>query len=1042
MVRAGGINLLLVFSFSLLLGSVIVHPVHAGTETLITVNATGTSEVPAISGNWIVWEDNRDSTQFKIYAYNVVTGEERVIRGDAAGEARNPRISGNTVVWQDARNGNWDIYAYDFVSGTETRITYDVSDQRAPDVSGSRIVWQDNRSGTSFDIYQNDTSTWTESLLSPGTQLSNQKFPAISGNLVVWQDYRNGAKADIFMNDTTTNTLYNLTPATLLYDQILPSISDSRVVWVNNTIATGKIGMNDTSTWVTSIVDNAPAAKFLNRPAIDGTKIVWLDSRNRTGPKYDVYLRDLSGSGQVNITTPSAQVVIVNDVNINMMGPAISGNRIVWTDIRNNVNRNIYMYTIGPTETCPVAAITMPAQTGAIPYTVHYLDASSSGTVPADHWKWEFGDGNTSTQQNPVFTYNVPGNFNVRLTINNALCRNETPVSNAYRVNVGAAPVASFTTNTTSGIVTLPVKFNDTSLAATMWNWSFGDPGNSWFNTTDPLQKNVTFLYTTSGTYTATLNASNTYGYSTATKTINALNGANANADTTITGIVIDNRFGGQFLVFDGSTLAGYANPAPGTLISPPLPGHGWQNITFLSGDATGFHDFGNGTLMGNLTSVILQTKEINLAGFSKSTGAQSSINYSITLPSYPVGGTVNTQVWEGVLPSDLSTFGYIASHSNFNAVTAVAYTTKITKTGFPVAGSARLHMSVNSSSWIAQLPGGNTHTYIERIADDGSTGEVLQARYLYTDTTKDLDYFEADSPHGTSTFGLALLSGSGNPLQLITLTVASHIAPAGNPAPENNPGTNPGSSAGHGSGSGNAQTSANAPKAPEIKAPPVDPGKTEKIYANAQGVITQATLLKSTDNLASVSLVPGVVATDSAGKPLASISLASIPPENVPGAPAGTVSPVNGLAYEITPSGATFSPAITVSFTIPQAQWGREYSVKTFDHATGTWQDLPSSFNPSTGTLTAEVTHLCCFAVFSKPFEDTSKANVPVTLKGPVSPSRSPEAPPPTTAISILGSLLVWATGLVIQNGYLISGLVALGSGLFVIIRWGLPGS
>jgi hypothetical protein len=147
-------------------------------------------------------------------------------------------------------------------------------------------------------------------------------------------------------------------------------------------------------------------------------------------------------------------------------------------------------------------------------------------------------------------------------------------------------------------------------------------------------------------------------------------------------------------------------------------------------------------------------------------------------------------------------------------------------------------------------------------------------------------------------------------------------------------------------------------------------------------------------------------------------------------------------LAYDISPGGATFSPAITLSFAIPQAQWGLEYSVKTYDRATGTWLDLPSTFNPSTGTLTAEVTHLCCFAVFSKPIEDSSKVNVPVTLKGPVSPARSPEAPPPTTAISILGSLLVWATGLVIQNGYLISGLVALGSGLFVIIRWGFPGS
>jgi PGF-CTERM protein len=35
----------------------------------------------------------------------------------------------------------------------------------------------------------------------------------------------------------------------------------------------------------------------------------------------------------------------------------------------------------------------------------------------ADSWQWDFGDGNTSTQQNPTHTYEEPGTYTVVLTV-------------------------------------------------------------------------------------------------------------------------------------------------------------------------------------------------------------------------------------------------------------------------------------------------------------------------------------------------------------------------------------------------------------------------------------------------------------------------------------------------------------------------------------------------------------------------------------------------------------------------------------------------
>jgi len=62
----------------------------------------------------------------------------------------------------------------------------------------------------------------------------------------------------------------------------------------------------------------------------------------------------------------------------------------------------------------PVAAAAFPALscTG----TVAFADAS---TFFPTSWTWEFGDGNTSTEQNPIHTYDEPGTYDVQLEVCN-----------------------------------------------------------------------------------------------------------------------------------------------------------------------------------------------------------------------------------------------------------------------------------------------------------------------------------------------------------------------------------------------------------------------------------------------------------------------------------------------------------------------------------------------------------------------------------------------------------------------------------------------
>jgi glucose/arabinose dehydrogenase len=60
-------------------------------------------------------------------------------------------------------------------------------------------------------------------------------------------------------------------------------------------------------------------------------------------------------------------------------------------------------------------AFAADATAGPAPLTVHFTDLS---TVPAPTaWLWSFGDGATSTQQNPAHTYTQDGVYNVRLSV-------------------------------------------------------------------------------------------------------------------------------------------------------------------------------------------------------------------------------------------------------------------------------------------------------------------------------------------------------------------------------------------------------------------------------------------------------------------------------------------------------------------------------------------------------------------------------------------------------------------------------------------------
>lgn len=64
----------------------------------------------------------------------------------------------------------------------------------------------------------------------------------------------------------------------------------------------------------------------------------------------------------------------------------------------------------------PVVDFTATPKSGNVPLTVNFKDQSTNN--PAS-WLWDFGDGNTSTEQDPSNIFNTMGSYNVTLTATN-----------------------------------------------------------------------------------------------------------------------------------------------------------------------------------------------------------------------------------------------------------------------------------------------------------------------------------------------------------------------------------------------------------------------------------------------------------------------------------------------------------------------------------------------------------------------------------------------------------------------------------------------
>lgn len=539
-----------------------IEPVQGDLVHICT--ASGAQGHPDIDKGRVVWEDSRDGGRY-IYRSNTFGGEEERITSEDLeyADQRYPSISGDYIVWQDWRHGNSEIYLYSPLDG-EKRITNSTSDQQMPVICGDHIVWYDTRQGRvdvclydigsgqeiylgcspviewkpalsdDYVVWEEDTGggdIWiydiqTREKRAITQNSARQTYPAISGRLIAWEDYRNGWP-DIYLFNLDADREQKITdnPAA----QVSPAISGDVLVWEDKRSGTWEIYICDLVRGTKIQMPLAPTGREQIYPAISDEQIVWQNDRDARSDIYAfAYARGMPPIAEFSVEPGAGTVPLSvafrdrsggdpntwkwdfgDEKSSNEQNPHHiynePGEYTVSLTVSNRFGSDTITKTslINATSTTEssLAHFTANVTRGAAPLRVSFNEESSGKPTS---WHWDFGDGMSSTDQNPEHTYIKSGTYNVTLTCKNAV-GSSTYTRRSY-ITVLEPLKANFSADIREGLGPLTVVFRDRSNDdVDYWEWDFGDGGSS-------NEQNPTHTYQSTGTYTVRLTATGDAG--------------------------------------------------------------------------------------------------------------------------------------------------------------------------------------------------------------------------------------------------------------------------------------------------------------------------------------------------------------------------------------------------------------------------------------------------------------------------------------------------------------------------------------------------
>ena len=145
----------------------------------------------------------------------------------------------------------------------------------------------------------------------------------------------------------------------------------------------------------------------------------------------------------------------------------------------------------------------------------------------------------------------------------------------------------------------------------------------------------------------------------------------------------------------------------------------------------------------------------------------------------------------------------------------------------------------------------------------------------------------------------------------------------------------------------------------------------TAQLPVNPTGAVEQTVTLWADDQSGYLTIDAGVVARDASGGSQETISIVAVPVTSIP--PPGSIGSIErpGMlyAFECSPDGTIFSPAITLTFVLTEEEWGaygNQAGVGWYNSESGEWKTITGVGNAEQRTITIEVSHFSTYALFA----------------------------------------------------------------------------
>ncbi len=442
----------------------------------------GTSDAAVFrpsNGNWYL-NFFKDSIVDKSFRFGTI-GDTPLV-GDWNGD-------GTTDIGVFRRStGNW------ILETTKTGVVY----KRIPfgTIGDVPVTGDWNGDGTTdIGVYRPSTGNWILETTKTGVVYKRFRFGTTADTPLVGDWNGDGTSDAAVFRLSTGNWILETTQTGVVYKRI----------HFGSSMDSPKTGI-----WITGkLVPAAPDANFTNATPRTGVVplTVQFTDVSLTNTRL-TYAWDFNNDGTVDSTAknPSFVFTTVGNYSVNLTVRNSAGSD---TEVKIN------FVTVNPPPSAPVAAFTADPVSGTAPLTVEFT-SESTGTPPLTH-AWDFGDGNTSSSENPSHVYASVGTYSVNLTVTNS-AGNDTLLRTDYiTVSLPAAPVAGFSGSPLTGPAPLTVTFTDTSTGTiSSRSWQYKNTTVDW--TQFSTSQNPSYDFPAVGMYDIRLNVTGPGGLDTHTE--------------------------------------------------------------------------------------------------------------------------------------------------------------------------------------------------------------------------------------------------------------------------------------------------------------------------------------------------------------------------------------------------------------------------------------------------------------------------------------------------------------------------------------------